>query len=336
MSATLDKKRTSWIDIAKGIAILLVFLGHTISLPYEIARFIYFFHMPTFFLLSGYCFNLKSDFGKFVIGKLKGIILPVFTLGLTGSIVVSLMLQFVKHENVDWKWVFLNPVVQYGEHDLLWYLPALFVALLCFYWIVKLCRQKAAPVIAVSFVIALLSYLFTKLVGVTVPWHVDTALIALPFLALGYVAKVKNLATKVGNVPCLVISAVMCALLGFINMKYFGVVEMHVNSYGNILLFYLSAVAGICMVVALSILISESRLLEFFGRNTLVFYSLEPIQYFVNFASGLVVGMIPFYDSYMVKTAVAVVAMCLVAVFSSIAANVINKYFPFLIGQKRR
>lgn len=336
MSTTLNKKRTSWIDIAKGITILLVFFGHTVSFPYELTRIIYFFHMPTFFLLSGYCFNLKGSFSEFIIQKAKGILLPVFTLGLTGSIAVSLMLVFVKNESVDWKWVFLNPVVQYGPHDLLWYLPAAFVSLVLFNLLVKWCKEKLLFIVVISFFLAVLSYLFIRLIKIELPWQLDTALVALPFLAVGYSAKVKGFVSHIGKIWVFIVSALLCIVVGILNMKFFGVVEMHVNSYGNLPLFYLSAFAGVGMVVSLSVMISENRMLEFFGRNTLVFYSLEPIQYFANFMLGVCVGFIPHYDNVLVRIAVSVCVVCVVTSLSSFAAIVVNKYFPFLIGKRRK
>lgn len=45
-------KRFDWVDIAKGIAILLMILGHS-SLPNMIQNWIYSFHMPFFFFISG-------------------------------------------------------------------------------------------------------------------------------------------------------------------------------------------------------------------------------------------------------------------------------------------
>lgn len=50
------RERKYWIDYLKAIAIYLVILGH---LPDElhIKWGIYLFHMPLFFIISGYCTN---------------------------------------------------------------------------------------------------------------------------------------------------------------------------------------------------------------------------------------------------------------------------------------
>ena len=61
--------RLNWIDILKGIAIILVVLGHTLdgapmynttSWMRQLHSFIYAFHMPLFFFLSGCTFTLSK------------------------------------------------------------------------------------------------------------------------------------------------------------------------------------------------------------------------------------------------------------------------------------
>ncbi|HEY9888328.1 MAG TPA: acyltransferase family protein, partial [Candidatus Obscuribacterales bacterium] len=84
------RDRLPWLDYAKGIGIILVVVGHTLrglmnaaviteTLPYEIAdRWIYAFHMPLFFFLSGlllpksFAKNLTTVLGK----KAKTILYP--------------------------------------------------------------------------------------------------------------------------------------------------------------------------------------------------------------------------------------------------------------------
>lgn len=56
-----DKKRDTYLDCVKGTLILLVIIGHYLpgTLSESFARHvIYSFHMPVFFMLSGYLFNI--------------------------------------------------------------------------------------------------------------------------------------------------------------------------------------------------------------------------------------------------------------------------------------
>lgn len=66
MNTPRQPDRLQWIDAAKGIGIFLVVLGHAIrpgmiAIPWcdFLFRFIYAFHMPLFFVLSGYTFAIS-------------------------------------------------------------------------------------------------------------------------------------------------------------------------------------------------------------------------------------------------------------------------------------
>lgn len=52
----INKNRIEWVDIAKGIGIFLMVMGHT-GIPKIGIQWIYSFHMPLFFLLVVFCFN---------------------------------------------------------------------------------------------------------------------------------------------------------------------------------------------------------------------------------------------------------------------------------------
>ena len=58
-------ERIKWIDSVKGIAMLLVIFGHTYSLSSNYREIIYSFHMPLFFILSGYTFLFSSNLTTF-------------------------------------------------------------------------------------------------------------------------------------------------------------------------------------------------------------------------------------------------------------------------------
>lgn len=47
----MGTKRLDWIDIAKGIAIILVIVGHTVPNPSPLRHAIFSFHMPVFLFL---------------------------------------------------------------------------------------------------------------------------------------------------------------------------------------------------------------------------------------------------------------------------------------------
>ena len=50
-------KRIEWIDMAKGIGIILVIMGHISFRPESLNVWLCSFHMPLFFFLSGLTYN---------------------------------------------------------------------------------------------------------------------------------------------------------------------------------------------------------------------------------------------------------------------------------------
>ena len=52
----MGQKRDLTLDLAKAICIILMVIGHS-GCPDYLHRFIYMFHMPCFFFISGYLLN---------------------------------------------------------------------------------------------------------------------------------------------------------------------------------------------------------------------------------------------------------------------------------------
>lgn len=72
-----NNQRIEVFDMLKGFGILCVILGH-LGNPY-IDRVVYIFHMPLFFLISGYFLSYKVGGNLFILKKIRGLIYPYFT-----------------------------------------------------------------------------------------------------------------------------------------------------------------------------------------------------------------------------------------------------------------
>lgn len=58
-NVVLRCQRYEWIDIAKGMAIICVVIGHA-TVGNHIYDMIYAFHMPFFFIMAGYLLNISK------------------------------------------------------------------------------------------------------------------------------------------------------------------------------------------------------------------------------------------------------------------------------------
>ena len=93
--------RIAWIDISKGILIVLMILGHISILSrsvgindegclsfYDLPHYyVRCFFMQAFFILSGYTSNFNKDFKPFFEGLIKGIIVPYLFFAIASKII---------------------------------------------------------------------------------------------------------------------------------------------------------------------------------------------------------------------------------------------------------
>lgn len=70
-------KRNTSISICKGLAIILMVMGHTEG-PHLLVNFIYLFHMPLFFITAGYFFGKRhaAKPWEFCVKRFKGLYVP--------------------------------------------------------------------------------------------------------------------------------------------------------------------------------------------------------------------------------------------------------------------
>lgn len=135
-----QRKRITWIDMAKGYGIIFVVLAH--CGVGEFGRWIYTFHMPLFFLLSGYVFNSNCDFITFLKKKRKSMIIPYFCLGIP-MLLFSGLVHYVNGDYTirDYVFLFLRFVIQRRMWTL-WFLACLFFLNIMFYLTQKVLKTN--------------------------------------------------------------------------------------------------------------------------------------------------------------------------------------------------
>lgn len=136
-------KRINWIDLAKGMTIVLVVFGHVIiglfdariysgltqQLLLVLVQAIYLFHMPVFFALSGYFFTACRTWPEFLDRlKKRSITIGIPYLGF--SVILCLLFQIGKNsvrQPVDW-----HALLDIWQKPIgpLWFLYVLFVVII--------------------------------------------------------------------------------------------------------------------------------------------------------------------------------------------------------------
>ncbi len=161
-----ETKRIEYIDALKGFAILLMVMGHSLSWNFDnysslfnnenpsqeflkatlIHDFIYAFHMPLFFLVSGYFMNIKRGILGTVLSKTKRLLIPYIVTGffllflrnyygywfLFSLWEVSIMsipfLYLITNANFKWKNIYVELLLAFAY----WYILCKISRLECF------------------------------------------------------------------------------------------------------------------------------------------------------------------------------------------------------------
>lgn len=286
-------KRIEWIDIAKGIGIILVVIAHTQMPSYSmfygndnvVRLLIYSFHMPLFFFLSGMCFkNDGITFKEFLAKKIKTLILPYFTFSVIWIAFESALsilnhsfsLNFLLRE-------FKSYLLQIRNHAI-WFLTCLFVLELVFFVISKVLKRKLFLVVF-TILFLLLGVIYRERINANLVWNIDIIPMAMPFFTLGFLLKPYILKIKGNNLRlflAFIICMIMNQITNAVNCKFFGkhYIGMYENSYCNYILFYLSAFLGIMAIVELSKVFEKSIIkkpLIYIGKNSLLYFGLHQI-----------------------------------------------------------
>lgn len=250
----LFKERDLSFDIAKGIAIFLMVFGHT-SLPKFASTWIYSFHMPLFFLISGVFFSPEKykEWYDFFVTKGKTLLIPYFF-----YFIISKFLKITCNtDNVT-----------------LWFLPVLFVTEIIFYAIVKLTdrvRLKSLLSVTLITLLAISSYT-VSVFEIIIPFDLQNVGHALIYYSFGYyfsswVKKVSMALWKI--ILLLVIYTIVVISLPKLDMfpNYWSIMPFSqiLAIVGTILIILVSRVMSLCN--------KKNPLLIFFnwaGKNSII------------------------------------------------------------------
>lgn len=135
----------------KGIAILCVMVGHAKGYPAWIGSFIYSFHMPIFFIVSGYFAKTYEEYAgtnwNFIRKNAKQLLLPYAIVAILSCLYPLVQacyygdMSLVTHKVISFL-LALDYVYEGTMFDVcvapIWFLLALFWARLFFYWLSRL------------------------------------------------------------------------------------------------------------------------------------------------------------------------------------------------------
>jgi len=338
--------RIEYLDIMKGIAIILVVTGHCCELPAHptmLVKFIYAFHMPLFFLAAGMVVkpsqsDWHSDWQRFV-KRFVSLMVPYF--------IWCMIYMDCTAENFGRMFYasFQSIKATGAECRQMWFLPCLFVAEVMIHSILKLSgRLKRFPQTLFLFCVAVLSFtigfMLPKLKG-GYPFCIDIAFVALGIMLLGCIGKgfICRLDTKPFKcqLPLFVLSAILLYVGVIYGSKGF-MMSMCIASYGPVFWFFWNACFGVIMVRTLSSVLAKignssslsvvKKSALWLGRNTIGVYLLHmPLCFFI------MNWMVQSFGVSLDKASGNIIVGITVTIAAVILSIIVNKLCPQMTGR---
>lgn len=318
-----EKNRLKYIDLAKGVCITLVIIGHTglsVTIPGLDA-----IRMPLYFILSGLFFKDYGGIQHLFKKKFNKILFPFIFFYVTAYIVFYLAEYFIpdivqtRAKGIEDLWTqrqyFNGPI---------WFLLALFWANIMFCIISLIFKKYYIQGIFVLIIGSLGAYLGLK--NVFLPLMFDSSMTALPFFWFGFILK---------KTPILYPNAfdrfnvlIAFVLYGIVILSYYQLGNNYVgfhnnNICGNYYLILLISTLGVISVLLLCKSIKTLPFLTFFGR-----YSIIPLctHHFVYRPLNLIIKRSTITSELFVAIITLLVCATLIPVF--------RRFLPWAVAQK--
>ncbi|WP_460033583.1 acyltransferase family protein [Megalodesulfovibrio paquesii] len=311
------KNRIVWVDHAKGVAIILVILGH-LEIPELWKDIIYSFHMQWFFFLSGYFFPKDKEFKRLLAVRAQSLLLPYVVFGL--MLFGIELLRGALANNLES--AAYAGLVNFLTGGMFWFLPVLFFTTLAAYGICHIVDIKWYPVL-----ILLLGLLhgfvqpYRQILGIGIFVHVVPGVL---YFLFGYYFKryVGRPSAWSGLIYAFIYSVVL-----YLGDGKFGL--QTIVSVSNIPYAYSLAFSGILAMNALCAKLPVNSLLVFLGQNSLLLYLLHGYPGFLSSRLLRWTGVMAWSH----PTLVTLIQVALnIALLIPIVVG-INRYAPWSIGR---
>ncbi|SDD51404.1 Fucose 4-O-acetylase [Paenibacillus sp. UNCCL117] len=323
----MQHERIHWVDTLKGIGIILVILGHTPAL--NIKGYIFSFHMPLFFFISGYLFqtNKYPTFINFLNKKGKSLLIPYLAFSVISILANSVLSQAHIDIKPSLKAFFISTRNQIPFNEALWFLTCIFIVEVMFYLISRVCKYDWLKLVF-AIVIYLVGFKLFNNKEPQLPWNIDSAMTYLLYFALGYVFKKWNIT----NLQFFKYASWFCLMITFVQIVrpdvfYIIINKLHISQNINIIF---TTMISITAFITIAKSMSGSRHLKYLGQNSLSFFALHLAVGFpiiLNIFAILNVNVGANATNIMGLIFVALTILLLIPV-----VKVLNTYFPIVLG----
>ncbi|HIX66490.1 MAG TPA: acyltransferase family protein [Candidatus Anaerostipes excrementavium] len=345
--------RIMYIDLCKGLGILMVTLGHITTLANPVDMWMSSMKLSIFFVAAGYLICLtdyyqKKTFKGYIVKLLKSLIVPYLCFSVLGIgfRFTAMVLQHTVNMAAIKSYIFAT--ITFRGIFALWFLPVLFLAEILFFCLIRYAPKLLRLLILIVFPLLAVwygEYLAQLKILLTPLWYerisfvlfpIGKAMVALWYLYIGYLGCKLCLKIKQRRILTFI------GVIFFISNIFLSQQNMHVDmnhmEFGtNPECFFIGGIIGSFGALLLFQCLEmywKFPVLNYFGRNSLILMSTQRPLYVLEIASA---GWHAFSASETVLSlryyvdSLGTLAIVLIMEYSII--TFINKKLKFMLGK---
>ena len=329
---TVDNNQIAWVTLAKFLGLYLMILGHMNLVCPEWGGFIYTFHMPLFFVLSGMLHKDTDNKKELFKNLFRRLIVPFFLIALIWCVIY--MILWVKNGMLDreyWIGYLIGTFISPGKPFLhfntlrgpLWFLLALAEIK-----IVASFLKKPLEMVVVS-VVCVIAILVLSHFEIVLPLAIDSALFAFPFYSIGLCMK-KYLMRDFSTILNIILSLLFFGLT-YLVYRFNGIVDTNKCLYGNwFVLYYVGGIVGTLFIIHVSKAITT--IMPIWGWVSTIVSGAMLIIGFSQNISSFIRSILPFLGGSNIGG--MVIGLLTLAVLFPIII-LAKKFFPAIIGFRK-
>ncbi|RHP70440.1 acyltransferase [Clostridium sp. OF03-18AA] len=286
MNAGKEKNRVQYFDIARGIAMICIILGHLNNSL--INRVVFTFHVPIFFFISGYFMNSKCGIKDYARNKLRTLIVPYIVTCIV-IIILGTLKGFIQGDAISelGRWSYAAVYGAGDSYNEPFYIPG--IGAIWFLWatfwgciFLRLSLQFERHV-RLGVIIGLFIFGYFSRQIFWFPLSIQAGACAVLFMYIGYIAR--NVKDNIGDLSAeaKTFGLVFAAVVWFFFMKDFqsfwlvhcdigrGIVDVFGSMCACVIVIYISKMIEIKFRIA-------GKFLAFFGRYSLLVLCVHIIE----------------------------------------------------------
>ncbi|MCM1517734.1 MAG: acyltransferase [Pseudoflavonifractor sp.] len=323
-----SEKRLEFVDLAKGISIIVIVLMHCRCELVGGAFLTQFLGLPMYFVLAGMFFK---DYGGYLVSvenKINKLIVPFLFFYLVGDLMYwsayKLGLLSVSLVETPFIGILLG---ESPENIPIWFLAALFDIYVVFLVVYRLFPTVLYRVLALTgFSILGLVVAYER---IALPFYLSQALFALPFFCYGYLLRRSRIIESGVWNRCVMILLILLPFAVYIPLRYDeGMIFADFYYYGNPLMLHIYAMIIVLGVLSVCRMIgSRLRLISYVGRFSLIILG---VHWLVMTICISVLGMVYGGEGSFPRW---LLSICVLTISAALIWPCV-KFIPYFVAQK--